>query len=96
MEIFSVYDPDVGKMFISTNYNAPVPACPYLDYVNDDGDVRYVTLKSEVHSWMVDFNIMYSLDYGRSIFKESFKRSVDIIFDTKENAVLFKLTWIGQ
>jgi hypothetical protein len=66
----------------------PYPSQPVADL--GKSGMRYY-LKEQVHKWFLDSNIPYTLRI--KITAENIQ--VFIIFNNKENAMLFKLSWTG-
>ena len=55
-------------------------------------DFRYYAFKEEIHKWLEEYNIKYRLWYHDYV--EDFNKQSKVIFNNKEDTILFKLTWI--
>jgi hypothetical protein len=55
-----------------------------------DGRYPYISLLHKIHIWCNELQIKYSIDFNIQ------NETATIIFDEKEPAFLFKLTWCGS
>ena len=79
---------DRVELLYFTGYDAATPKQPFMDFSNDEGALRYVYFKPNVHEWLVSQNIKYDFVY------DDYRRTI-VRFNNKDEAMLFKLTWIG-
>ena len=59
--------------------------------------LHYSVLKAEIHQWFLDNNILYNLEYkdlGKAVGE--YLERYSVVFENKDDAMLFKLTWGGS
>jgi hypothetical protein len=74
----------------------------YLHISASTTSPAWITLKDRYHQWMVENGIKYNISYEVAshrreflFFKTPNKLKYFIIFENKNDAMLFKLAWIG-
>jgi hypothetical protein len=64
---------------------------PYICRISKISDTRYYHhLNVKMHEWLLENNIEYRLDMNDKI---NIDPDYYIVFDSKKDAILFKLTW---
>lgn len=88
--MFKVIVPSGGKGYIFEICDPTRSSRPKIDLMSSDSNPMFGILSDDMHKWLEDFSISYSLikEYENDGYSNFY-----ILFENKNEAALFKLTW---